>query len=83
MSKLNRHSSHPVVQSGDLYFNSNKYLDAIKYYDKAIQMSKSNLEALMGKGLALREIGKYMGAISCFNQCINVSKERLFAVLCG
>mgnify|MGYP001142332430 CR=1 FL=1 len=75
MSQLNRHVSHPVVKSGDLYFNSNKYSEAIKYYDKAIQMDKNNLEALMGKGLALREIGKYMEAISCFNQYIELSKE--------
>ena len=75
MSQLKRHVSHPVVKSGDLYFNNNKYLEAIKYYDKAIQMDKNNLEALMGKGLALREIGKYMEAILCFNQYIELSKE--------
>ena len=75
MSQLNRRVSHPVVKSGDLYFNSNKYLNAIKCYDKAIQMDKNNLDALMGKGLVLREIGKYMKAISCFNQYLELSKE--------
>lgn len=75
MSTLNRHTSHPAVKSGDLYFNANNYLESINYYDKALQMGEDNLEALMGKGFALREIGKFLDAIQCFDEYIKYSKE--------
>lgn len=75
MSTLNRHTSHPAVKSGDLYFNRNDYSEAIKYYDKALQMSEKNLDALMGKGLALREIGKWSDAILCFDNYVKYSEK--------
>jgi tetratricopeptide (TPR) repeat protein len=75
MSGLKRQSSHPLVQSGDLYFNLNNYQEAIKFYDKAIKTNRNNKEALLGKGLALRELGKYDDAISCFNEYIEIDKE--------
>ncbi|OPX82860.1 MAG: lipoprotein NlpI [Methanosaeta sp. PtaB.Bin087] len=74
MSKLDRHSSHPDVNVGDIYFNNN-YIDAIKYYELAIQKDKNNLEALMGKGLALRELGKYLESIVSFQSYLGACRE--------
>lgn len=75
MSGLKRHSSHPLIKTGDFYFNNCKYIEAIKIYDKAISADKKSKDALMGKGLALRELGKYDDAISCFNEYIKLDKE--------
>lgn len=81
MNRLKRQSSNPMVKSGDLYFNSNKYLEAIKFYDNAIKMDKTNKEALLGKGLVLRELGKYDDALSCFNEYIKIDNEDLIGLV--
>ncbi len=77
MTGLMRHSSHPLVKTGDLYFNDSNYIEAIKIYDKAISVNENNKDALMGKALALRELGRYDDAISCLNEYIKLDKEDL------
>jgi tetratricopeptide (TPR) repeat protein len=75
MNSLKRDSSNPLINAGDLYFNNKDYLEAIKCYDMAINSNKKNKDAIMGKGLALREMGRYDDSISCFNEYIEIDKE--------
>jgi len=44
-------------------FDSGKYEDAIKYYDKVIEADSGNAMAYLGKGLALDALGKYEEAL--------------------
>jgi len=55
-------------------FDSGKYEDAIKYYDKVIEADSGNAMAYLGKGLALDALGNTKKPWS-FRQSIEINKD--------
>ena len=58
-------------RGSDLY-GQGKYDEAIKAYDKAIEIVPSYADAWTGKGNALYGLGKYDEAIKCYDEAIRL-----------
>ena len=58
-------------KGGTLYFLG-KYDEAIKCYDKAIEIDPDNSVVWNNKGLALSSLGKYDEAIKCYDKVIEI-----------
>jgi len=58
-------------KGGALYFLG-KYEEAIKCYDKAIEIDPNNSVVWNNKGLALYFLGKYDEAIKCYDKAIEI-----------
>src|SRR5208283_5560541 len=65
-------SSNAWVQEGSVLTNSGKYTEAIKAYDKAIEINPQDADAWNGKGVILDELGKYDEAIKAYDKAIEI-----------
>jgi tetratricopeptide (TPR) repeat protein len=52
-----------------------KYSEAIKAYDKAIEMNPQLIQAWISKGFALNSLAKYDEAIKAFDQVIRIAPQ--------
>lgn len=52
-----------------------RYADAIKFYDKALEIDPKFLCAWVNKGMALSRLGRYQEAISAFDQAIEINPK--------
>ena len=57
-----------------------KYQEAIEYYDKALAINPTYLQALHNKGLALFNQGKYQEAIEWFDKALKVNPNYKYAL---
>ncbi len=58
---------------GDELREQYKFNDSIQAYDKALEINKSHIAALAGKGEALWNIGRYNESLLSFNEVLNLS----------
>ena len=72
------------VYSDDAYFylsrgnvsqNFESHSDAIKYYDKAIELKPGYADAYNNKGISLAELGCHKEAIQCFDKAIELKPD--------
>ncbi|TRZ90245.1 MAG: tetratricopeptide repeat protein [Methanosarcinales archaeon] len=56
-----------------------KYDEAIKCYDKAIEIDPEDLDTWNNKGVALFNLGKYDEAIECYDKSIEINPEHVLA----
>ncbi len=56
----------------DLY-SMGRYDDAIKYFNRALEIDPSYIKALSNKGVVLNKLGRYEEAIKCFDKVIKVN----------
>ncbi len=52
-----------------------KYQEAIKCYDKVIELEPDDYAAYYNKGLALHDLGKYKEAIDCYDKAIEIKLD--------
>lgn len=52
-----------------------KYDDALKFYNKAIEINQNYGEAYNNKGSCLRELKRFDEALSCCNKAIKIIPE--------
>src|SRR5688572_18470689 len=57
---------------GQTYFNSGKHMEAIKEYNKALNIKKDYYSAYYGRGLAKMKLKDYRGAIEDYNYAIEL-----------
>jgi len=50
-----------------------RYEEAIKCYDKAIQINPDDAGGWYGKGLALKQMGRYDEAVNCYDKAIQIT----------
>ena len=65
--------SDNLYRQGNVFFSQGKYQDAISYYDKALSINSSNINALYNKGLALDQLGKLDDAISNYDKVLAIT----------
>ena len=53
-----------LIEKGDEFYGLNQYEEALRYYDKALTINKTNTYALASKGDSLNHLGKYHEAIN-------------------
>ena len=63
------------VAKGDDYSSNEFYDDAIKAYNKAIEIDPNATMAWYNKGINLKNLGKYNEAIECFNKTIELNPQ--------
>ena len=62
-------------------FRNKKYLEAIKYYDKALEINPNFASAWNDKGVSLSRLGKYSQSIFCFDRALNINSDHVLALL--
>ncbi|UXM84179.1 protein kinase domain-containing protein [Methanococcus aeolicus] len=58
---------------GNEYYELGKYNEAIKCYDKALQLNPNYAEVWNNKGAALDDLGKYKEAIKCYDKALQLN----------
>ena len=56
-------------------YSLGKYDDAIKAYDKAIEINPNDADVWYSKGLAVYDSGDYIKAIDCYNNALEIAPE--------
>ena len=75
----NEHSSSPYERKGIILNDMNLKEEALKFYDKAIDLSRNAYNLYYEKGKILSELNKPEEAILCFNKSIELNPD----VACG
>lgn len=68
-------STQAWYKKGEGFALKDKYGEAIKCYDKALELDPGNAEAWFEKGFALCHLERYRSAIECFSKAIEVNPE--------
>jgi len=68
------------VDKGDSLNNQGKFDEAIKCYDKAIQLDPKIADAWNNKGESLRNKGKFDEAMKCYDKAIELDPKNVFAL---
>ncbi len=76
---LDAHFAYPVQSvlklKGVALLNLGNYEEAIKCYDKAIEIEPNNAEAWNNKGIVLGRLSKYEEAIACYDKAIEIEPD--------
>ena len=62
-----------LMQEGNKYYNSKQYYEAVKCYDKAIDLNAGYANAFNNKGQALNILGKHEESIKCYDKVIELA----------
>ena len=65
---------------GKAFYELGKYNEAIKCYNKAIEIDPNNTDALRMKGMALNYLGKYNETIECAEKAIEIGRDDVDAL---
>ena len=63
------------IQLGHVYFDTNKYDQAINAYEKALKLNPNNADVLTDLGIMYRRISKFRKAIEKFDKAIAVDPK--------
>lgn len=66
------------ILKGNKHFYKKEYSEAIKCYDKAIELDPSNFDAWYSKGNVLGELGSYVEAIDCYDKAIEIDPSNAY-----
>ena len=65
---------HGITKAYALY-NLGRYEEAIKCYDKALEIDEKYVNAWNNKGNALCNLGKYDEAIECYDKALEIDDK--------
>lgn len=73
-ARINEYSDNPVALSsiGDEYFETKRYVMAIKVYEKVLELSPEDVDTYNDLGLALHFSGRSDEAIIKLNKCTEI-----------
>jgi len=64
--------SEPFFNKGDIAFNQQKYEEALKEFDKALEIYPESAVAWDGKGRVLEKQGKNEEALKCYDKALEI-----------
>jgi tetratricopeptide (TPR) repeat protein len=62
-----------LINKGLALAHLGNYIQAIQYYDKALDIDPNNVDALYNKGNALDNLGNHTQAISYYNKVLDIN----------
>ncbi len=68
------------VNKGNSLVDRGEFEEAIKFYDKALEIDSQDIVALANKGTALDQLGRYKEAIECFDKVLEVNPKDVEAL---
>jgi tetratricopeptide (TPR) repeat protein len=66
-----------LVNKGVVFYELEKYEEAITYYDQALTINPGKLGAIVNKANALQELGQYDEALKWFQKAYDITKDPL------
>ena len=66
-----------MARQGSSQYDNGNYDNALKYYNKSIEIDPSFDRAWYDKGLALNKKGKYLQTIPCFDRAIDLNSRMI------
>lgn len=73
--QIDPNDSFSHIAAGRLHYDLKNYNDALRMFDRALTLDKSDIEAIVGRGVVLHAIGEDLaGAKAAFESAIKVSK---------
>jgi tetratricopeptide (TPR) repeat protein len=75
----NELSSKEYILKGNEHSYKKEYNEAIRWYDKAIEIDYNNFDLWFNKGNALDELGKYKEAIKCYDKALELNPNDVYA----
>ena len=67
------------IEKGRILVREGKYDEALKFFEKALELDPHDHRTWNLKGMALRSIGRYNEAIECFNKSLELVPKDLDA----
>jgi tetratricopeptide (TPR) repeat protein len=64
-----------VMNAGYLFYKNNRYVDAVKYYEIAAELSGGNKDSMLMLGWARYYAGDYFKSLHSFNNVLNLDEE--------
>jgi tetratricopeptide (TPR) repeat protein len=64
---------------GNEHSYKKKYFEAIRCYDKALEINPNNVYAWSNKGTALDKLGMYEEAIRCYDKALEINPNNVYA----
>ena len=68
-----------MIQKGKSLVEDGKYEEALKFFEKALELDPNDHKIWNQKGIALRSMGRYSEAIECFNKSLELVPKDLDA----
>ena len=70
------HDSDVLDDKGDALYNLNQFNEAIKAYDKAIEINPQNSDAWNYKGLALGKLNNHEDAMKAYDKASEIAQQK-------
>ncbi|HXV39245.1 MAG TPA: tetratricopeptide repeat protein [Nitrosopumilaceae archaeon] len=67
------------IEKGKSLVEDGNYEEALKFFDKALELDPNDHKIWNQKGIALRSMGRYNEAIECFNKSLELVPKDLDA----
>ncbi|HYF98477.1 MAG TPA: tetratricopeptide repeat protein [Candidatus Saccharimonadales bacterium] len=69
-----------IILNGNEHYYKNEHVDAIKHYDRVLEIEPNNVEAWANKGMALGHLGKYDEAIDSYDRALEIEPNYALAL---
>jgi tetratricopeptide (TPR) repeat protein len=66
---------------GSILGSSGRHYEALKYYNEALRLNKTDADYLTSKGISLYELENYKDALECFKGAVKIDKSYEIAYL--
>ncbi|MDH6059132.1 GUN4 domain-containing protein [Chrysosporum bergii ANA360D] len=70
--------SEQLVEQGRIHFENKKFIDAISFYDRAIEFNSYNYIAWLHKGWTLVELKQYEESLQAYDEGLKIGKIETF-----
>ncbi len=77
---MNSESAKDFVNKGNSLVDSGEFEEAIKFYDKALEVDAQDIVALANKGTALDQLGRHKEAMEFFDKVLKIDPKDVEAL---